>query len=216
LAALLHDISKPATRRWAPDKSEWTFYGHEVVGERTTKKILKELKFPKEMIDRVSKLVRWHMFFSDTEQITHSAVRRIISKVGQENIWDLMNIRICDRVGTGRPKENPYRLRKYKAMIEEVMRDPVSVGMLKIDGARIMEIAKINPGPKIGYILHALLEEALEDPTINTPEILEKKALTLLELPEKELKTLGEKGKEKKDEEEGKHRKDIQKKYHVN
>jgi hypothetical protein len=96
------------------------------------------------------------------------------------------------------------------------MRDPVSVGMLKIDGARIMEIAKINPGPKIGYILHALLEEALEDPTINTPEILEKKALTLLELPEKELKTLGEKGKEKKDEEEGKHRKDIQKKYHVN
>jgi len=215
LAALLHDISKPATRRRSPEKDEWTFYGHEVVGERTTKKILKDLKFPKEMIERVAKLVRWHMFFSDTEQITHSAVRRIVSKVGQDNIWDLINIRICDRIGTGRPKESPYRLRKYKSMIEEVMRDPVSVGMLKIDGARVMEITKIPPGPRIGHILHALLEEALENPAINTREILENKAFELSKMADGELKILGEKGMEKKEGEEEKHKKNIQKKYHV-
>ena len=69
-------------------------------------------------------------------------------------------MRGCDRIGTGRPKENPYRLRKYKSMIEEVMRDPISVGMLKTDGQKIMALLKISPGPKVGQILNALLEEA--------------------------------------------------------
>jgi hypothetical protein len=62
--------------------------------------------------------------------------------------------RIADRIGTGRPKEEPYRLRKYQAMIEEVMRDPVSVGMLKIDGKRIMEATKIKPGTE-GWLYFA-------------------------------------------------------------
>jgi len=215
LAALFHDISKPETRRWSPEKNEWTFYGHEVVGERVTKKILKELRFPGEMIEIVTKLVRWHMFFSDTEQITHSAVRRLIANVGKEKVWDLMNVRVCDRVGTGRPKENPYRLRKYKAMIEEVLEDPVSVGMLKIDGSHIMKISNTPPGPKIGHILHALLEEALEEPSINTQKILEEKALELAKLSEKELSVLGKKGKETKEKEDDQRIKDIRKKYWV-
>jgi len=215
LAALFHDISKPETRRKPKEKGEWTFYGHEVVGERVTKNILKRLKFSKEIIEKVATLVRWHMFFSDTEQITLSAVRRLISNVGKENVWDLMNLRICDRIGTGRPKENPYRLRKYKSMIEEVMSDPVSVGMLKIDGEKIKKITKLEPGPKIGYILHALLEEALENPDINTEEKLEGKALFLAKLPENDLKKIGEKGRGKKEKEERKKIKSIRKKYGV-
>jgi poly(A) polymerase/tRNA nucleotidyltransferase (CCA-adding enzyme) len=142
LTALFHDISKPETKRFSHETNQITFYGHEVVGSRVTKKILERLRFPQKTIEKVTKLVRWHMFFSDTQTITLSAVRRMISNVGQENIWDLINIRICDRIGTGRPKENPYRLRKYKSMIEEALRDPVSVGMLKIDGKRIMEDRK--------------------------------------------------------------------------
>jgi tRNA nucleotidyltransferase (CCA-adding enzyme) len=114
------------------------------------KKILSDLKFPQKTIDKVVKLIRWHMFFSDTETITHSAVRRLIANVGRDNVADLMNVRIADRIGTGRPKESPYRLRKYQAMIEEVLRDPVSVGMLKIDGKRIMDVTNETPGPKIG------------------------------------------------------------------
>ncbi len=214
LAALFHDISKPETRR-ASHETKWTFYGHEVVGSRVTRKILERLRFPVKTIEKVTKLVRWHMFFSDTEQITPSAVRRLIAKVGKENVWDLMNLRICDRVGTGRPKENPYRLRKYKAMVEEVMRDPVSVGMLKIDGNRIIEVTKIPPSPKIGYILHALLEEVLENPNLNDEKVLEEKALQLATLSEKELKVMGEKGKEKKDELEEKNIKEIRGRYHV-
>lgn len=215
LTALFHDISKPETRRWAPEKEEWTFFGHEVVGERVTRKILKDLRFPGEIIDIVPRLVRWHMFFSDTEQITHSAVRRLIANVGKDKVWDLMNVRVCDRIGTGRPKENPYRLRKYKAMIEEVLEDPVSVGMLKIDGLRIMEVTGIPPGPKIGHILHALLEEVLEKPTLNTKETLEKMATELSKLSDSELMTLGEKGKETKEKEDQERVKNIRKRHWV-
>ncbi len=215
LSALFHDIAKPETRRFSHETNQFTFYGHEVVGSRVTKKILERMKFPTKTIEKVVKMVRWHMFFSDTEQITISAVRRMIVNVGRENIWDLMNIRICDRIGTGRPKENPYRLRKYKAMIEEALRDPVSVGMLKIDGKRIMDVTRVTPGPKIGSILNILLEEVLEDPKLNTVEYLENRTQELIKLSEKELKTLGDKGKLKKDEVENENIEEIRKKYHV-
>ena len=214
LAALFHDIAKPHTRR-PGGKGEWTFYGHEVVGARVTKKILENLRFPRKVIDDVTNLVRWHMFFSDTEQITLSAVRRMITNVGKENIWTLMNLRICDRVGTGRPKENPYRLRKYKAMIEEALRDPLTVGMLAIDGKDLMEKVKLAPGPKIGHILHALLEEVLENPKLNTEEYLIERAGELSKLDETELKKKGEEGRIRKDEEEEKSIGEIKKKHWV-
>lgn len=203
LAALFHDIAKPATRRGGGKNKQWTFFGHEVIGARMTKKILSDLKFPNSVIDKVTKLVRWHMFFSDTEQITLSAVRRMIVNVGgADEIWNLMNLRICDRIGTGRPKEDPYRLRKYHSMIEEALRDPISVQMLKIDGKKLMEITGITPGPKIGNTLNALLEEVLDDPKKNTEEYLDSRAKELVNLPEEELKKLGEKGKQSREEAE--------------
>ncbi len=215
LAALFHDIAKPHTKVFDNKKKDWSFHGHEVVGAKIAKKRLTELRFPSTVIEKVTKLVRWHMFFSDTEQITLSAVRRLIRNVGPENVQDLMNIRVCDRIGTGRPKEKPYRFRKYQSMIEEALRDPVSVGMLKIDGKRIMEITSEKPGPRIGWILHALLEDVLDDPARNTTEYLEKKARELSQLPNEPLQKMGEKGKEKKEEEEEKEVKEIRGKYWV-
>ncbi len=215
LAALLHDISKPETRRWSKEKKDWTFYGHDVVGGRVSREILTRLKFPKDTITVVSKLVRNHLFFSDIEKITLSAVRRIVSNVGPENVWYLMKVRACDRIGMGRPKETPYRLRKYESMIEEAMRAPISVQMLKIDGAKIMNVTREKPGPKIGLILHALLEEVLDDPIKNTEEFLVKQAQTLIKLPEEELKKLGKKGKEKKEKEEEKEITEIRKRHWV-
>ncbi len=203
LAALFHDIGKPKTRRFdatkAGGKGKYTFYGHEVVGARMAKKIMERLKFPKKETELVEKLVRSHMFFSDTELITLSAVRRIIQKVGKENIWLLMNIRECDRVGM-KKKEAPYRLRKYFAMVEEALRDPISVSQLKIDGEYMIKIIGIKPGPRMGWILNALLEEVLEDPTKNTEEYLKNKVLELDKLSDADLKVLGDKGKEKKEE----------------
>jgi len=215
LAALFHDIGKPKTKRYLKEKGDSTFYGHEVVGAKMTEKIMTRFKFPKKTAVLIVKLVRYHMFFSDIEKITLSAVRRVITKVGPENVWDLMKLRACDRIGMGRPKENPYRLRKYESMIDEALRDPTSVGMLKIDGAEIMKVLNVKPGPKIGLMLHALLEEVLIDPKLNEKEYLEKRVKELNEIPKEELKKLGEQGKSKKEEiEEGELRK-IRKKHGV-
>jgi putative nucleotidyltransferase with HDIG domain len=165
LSALFHDIGKPRTRR-PGNKKAYTFYGHEVVGARMVKTIMERLKFPKKETDFVMSMVRNHMFFSDTEQITLSAVRRIVQKVGKDHIWDLMNIREADRVGM-KKAEAPYRLRKYHAMIEEVLRDPISVGQLAIDGDVLIKDLGMKPSRRMGWILHALLEEVLDDPKKN-------------------------------------------------
>jgi len=215
LAALFHDIGKPATRRWDEEAKQWTFYGHDVVGSRVTRKVLDRLKFSRETIDKVVNLVRWHMFFTDTEKITHSAIRRLLVNVGKDNIWDLINVRLCDRVGTGRPKENPYRFRKYQAMIEEVQRDPISVGMLKTNGEQIMDILKIEPGPVIGQILNVLLEEVLDDPKLNTEEYLNKRIMELNEMKADDLRKLSEKGIEKREKEEEVEIKKIRNRHHV-
>ena len=215
LAGLFHDISKPETRRWSKEKNDWTFHGHEVVGAKVAKKALSDLKFSREKIDRVVTLIRWHMFFSDPAQISLSAVRRTIANVGKENIWDLLKLRRCDRIGTGRPKEQPFRLRKYTAMVEEALRDPISVKMLKIDGSRIMELSGEKPSKKLGDTLNALLEEVLDDPLKNTAEYMEKRAMKLMKLPEEELTMLGVAGKAKRDAEEATEIAKLQKKHDV-
>ena len=214
LAALLHDIGKPATRRWSDEKKDWTFHGHEVVGAKMAKQIMKDLRLPQETIATVHALIRWHMFFSDPDQVTLSAVRRTIRNVGQEHIKDLLNVRICDRIGTGRPKEQPFRLRKYMSMVDEALRDPISVGMLKINGSRLIEMGE-PAGPRVGSILHALLEEVLDDPKKNTAEYLENRAKELSKLPEQELKVLGEEGKDRKTDEDEAAVQQLRKKYHV-
>lgn len=215
LAALLHDIGKPATRRTGGKNKHYTFFGHEVVGARMTKTILNRLKYPKEASNVIERLVRWHMFFSDPDQITLSAVRRTIVRIGEDQIENLLNLRVCDRIGTGRPKEQPFRFRKYKAMVDEALRDPVSVKMLKINGNRIMELTKEKPGRKLGYILNALMEEVLVDSSKNTEGYLETKVFELLKLPEEELIKLAEAGKEKQAEEEAEALKEIAREHKI-
>lgn len=214
LAALMHDIGKPATRQWSEEKKDWTFHGHDVVSARMAKKILTDLKYPKELTEKVVLLVRWHMFFSDPDTVTLAAVRRLIARVGQHNIEDLLNVRVCDRIGTGRPKEHPFRLRKYMSMIDEALRDPVSVGMLKINGARLIEMGE-PAGPRIGWILHALLEEVLDDPSKNTEEYLENRATALMGMDDDALKDLGEAGKDRKAAEDEAAIAELRKKHHV-
>ncbi|MEK7579402.1 MAG: HD domain-containing protein [Patescibacteria group bacterium] len=215
LAALFHDVGKPPTRIFDDKKDDWTFHGHDMVGMRIAVKRLQALRYGNDVIEKVAKLIRWHMFFSDTEQITHSAVRRLIRNVGPENVEDLLLLRVCDRIGTGRPKEQPYRLRKYKSMIDEVLRDPISVSMLAVKGEDVMKMLNENPGPRIGYILHTLLEDVLDDPTQNTPEYLEKRAKELAALPHKELEALAEKAKETKEGVEAEEIKKIRSKHFV-
>ncbi len=218
LAALFHDIGKPRTRRYdatkAGGKGKYTFYGHEVVGARMAQKIMERMRFPKKVTDLVVSLVRQHMFFSDTEMITLSAVRRVVAKVGKDNIWTLMHVRECDRVGM-KKKEAPYRLRKYHAMIEEVLRDPISVGQLAIDGTILMNELHMKPGPRMGWMLHALLEEVLDEPKKNTREYLDARVGELEKFSDTQLRALGEEAKKAKEELEEEEVKRLHKKHGV-
>ncbi len=209
-AALFHDIGKPETKEGeGPDS---TFYNHDYVGAKFTVQILSRLKFPRKFIEKVVLLVKNHMFVSDPERLTDAGARRLIKRVGLENIADLINLRVADRLGMGRPKERPYRLRTIEYMIEKVSKDPISVKMLKINGNDTMGLLKIQPGPKIGAILDVLLAEVIENPEKNIKDYLEKR---IKELDKENLEKLRElaKGKieEKKEEEDLK----IREKYWI-
>lgn len=215
LAALFHDIGKVKTRRFDETKKDYTFYGHEVVSERVTKKILEELKFEKKVVEKVCRLVRWHMFFSDPDEVTLSSVRRLIVNIGKENIWDLIDLRLCDRMGSGTKKEEPWRLRKFESMIEEALRDPISLKTLKIDGAKIMQILNEKPGKKIGLILHALFEEVIDNASKNNLKYLENRVFELNKLSEEELEKLATAGKYKMQEKNAEELEEIKKKFKV-
>jgi len=215
LAALFHDIGKPRSRRRDEEANIWTFYGHEVIGARMVNKIMKRFKYPGDLSEKVEKLVRYHMFFSDTETITLSAVRRMIVNVGQDLIWDLMRVRRSDRIGMGKKDAEPYRLRKYEAMIEEALRSPLSVTMLKINGNDLMGEFHVNPGPRMGWILNALFEEVLDDETHNTREYLGSRVKDMEIMSDSDLRALGEAGKLEKDKREAQEVKLLRTKHRV-
>ena len=198
LAALFHDIAKPQTKMGEGPES--TFYNHDQLGARFSAAILERLKFPKKTIEKVANLVRNHMFVYGVDEVTEAAVRRLLRRVGPENIDDLINLRVADRLGSGVPKAVPYKLRHLQYVIEKVSKDPISVKMLKINGDEVMEILNIPPSPKVGFILSALLSEVLDEPEKNTKEYLKKRIKELNKLSDKELKEKNKKVKEKKEE----------------
>ncbi len=192
LASLLHDIGKPKTKKFI--KGVATFYNHEYVSAKMANKIMRRLKFSRSDTERVTNLIRHHMFYYNVDEVTASSVRRLIRKVGRENLADLIDLRIADRLGSGVPKAKPYKLRHLEYMFKRVENDPVSVKMLKINGDDLMQTLKIKPGPKIGAILDILLGEVIEDPKRNNKEYLETRSRDLDKL---DIVTLRKKAKDK-------------------
>jgi len=213
LAALLHDVGKVETKRGeGPDS---TFYGHEIVGSRITRQILTRLRFPVKSTHTISMLVKHHLFYYNVGEVTAKSVRRLVAKVGPENMADLIKVRICDRMGSGVPKPEPYRLRHFQYMVEKVQKDPLSPKMLKMNGDDIMELLKIEPGPKVGQLLAILLDEVLDEPKRNKKVYLKNRIKELGELPESELQRLSQKSKEKQEEFEQAVDEKVKEKYWV-
>ena len=198
LAALLHDIGKPVTKRGEGLNS--TFYGHEVVGYKLTLKVLNNLKFPKEIVEKVSHLVRYHLFYYNVGDVTEAGVRRFLKRVGPEYVEDLIKVREADRIGSGVPKAVPYKLRHLKYMIEKVKKDPVSVKMLAVNGTDIMKKFNLKPGPIIGQILDILLDEVMENPKGNNKESLLQRVSDLSHRSYQDLYVLQNKAKNRKEE----------------
>ncbi|MEA3296137.1 MAG: CCA tRNA nucleotidyltransferase [Patescibacteria group bacterium] len=195
IAALFHDIGKPRTKRGTGENA--TFYNHEIVSARMCFQILTRLRFPRKDVDKITKLVRWHLFYYNVDEVGEASVRRLVRQVGSENIEELLQLRFCDRIGSGVPKAEPYKLRHMKYIIEKISKDPISVKTLKISGKDIMKILDIKQSPKVGAILNILLEKILQDPKKNNKEFLEKEAKKAKELSDLELYKLSEKAQEK-------------------
>ena len=101
LAALFHDVAKPLTKQQHPFKAEPTFYKHEIIGSKITKKILQRLRFPKKETHLICHLIRHHMFYYQ-KIWNDSTVKRFINKVGKESIPLLFELRKADRLGKGK------------------------------------------------------------------------------------------------------------------
>lgn len=210
LATLLHDVGKPHTKKGDGYRS--TFYNHDHVGARITEKMLTRLRFPKAVVAKATLLVDNHLFYYNVDEVTEASVRRLVKRVGLENMDDLMAVRIGDRLGSGVPKAKPYKLRHLEYMIEKVSRDPLSVKMLAVRGTDLITELAIPAGPKIGAILDVLLAEVIEDPALNTKEALLKRAGVLRA---SDLATLRAQAEEKIEEKKNEEDKAIKKRHWV-
>jgi tRNA nucleotidyltransferase/poly(A) polymerase len=170
-ATLIHDLGKLKTFRQEPD-GLITFYNHEIVGAGIARNIIKRLRFSKKQSIKIIKLVRWHQFSMDEKQ-TDKALRRFIRRIGKENISDMLDLRIGDRLGGG-ARETSWRFELFKKRLEEVQVIPFTVHDLKIDGNDVMKILKIKPSRKVGEVLDKIFEMVEDKKIENKRETLLK------------------------------------------
>ena len=165
LAALLHDIGKPKTRRFQPGGTV-TFHHHDVVGAKLARKRLRELRFSNDDIDDVSKLVELHLRFHGygDAQWTDSAVRRYVRDAGDQ----LERLHILTRAdSTTRNQRKATRLQRTYDELEERIAQLAEQEELEsmrpdLDGNQIMEILGIGPGREVGDAYKFLLDLRLD------------------------------------------------------
>lgn len=164
LAALFHDVGKPATRQFGPDGV--SFHHHEVVGARMTRRRLKALRYPKEVVEDVARLVFLHLRPHTLKMgWTDSAVRRYVRDAG-ELLPRLNELVRCDVTTV-----NPRRQRAIQSQIDELELRIAELGAKEeiarlrppIDGHQVMRYLGIGPGPEVGDIMEAMLERRIDE-----------------------------------------------------
>jgi len=175
LGALLHDVAKPrsaAPKEGAP--GEHTFYDHEKIGARLAADILQRLKFPRREIERVALLVAEHNWHYQPEW-NDATVRRVLARIGPEELPALWAMRRADLIARGRFVEEG--LANQEAAEARFQREIDRASALKVTdlalgGGDVMRELGLGPGRQVGQILARLLERVIDDPDLNTPDAL--------------------------------------------
>lgn len=185
VAALLHDIGKPASRWDDPETGISHYYrgregqgdDHQSVGAQMADERLRELRWPVSRIKRIQHLIQHHMFpaFSSDK-----GARKFIRNVGDEHADDLLTLRWADQHGKGQtPEELSARtgVDQQRGLVEQARstQAPTSTSMLAINGNDIIALG-IKPGPAVGRILRLLTDDVVEDPNLNQPDLLKQRA----------------------------------------
>ncbi|MEW6228652.1 MAG: HD domain-containing protein, partial [Bacillota bacterium] len=172
LAALLHDIGKPGTLARG-DAGALRFPNHERVGAALAQDALERLRYPRELVRKVTTLVRYHMFAYDPAT-RDKGIRRLVASLGLDTIYDLAKLREADRAATGAGPGPGSNMAAFLARVNEVMaKGPVlTVRDLAVDGRDVMKALGIPQGPEVGKVLSKLLDAVLENPDLNSRERL--------------------------------------------
>ena len=166
LAALFHDIAKPRVREKIGGK--WYFYGHEEASAGLAEEIMLRLRFSKEVIRKTTNLVRHHTIYYDSGW-SDGAVRRLICRVGQEAIRDLISFLRADILAHGLHKKQLPLLPELEERVtrEIETRLVTDIGDLAINGRKVMEVLGLSPGSEVGRVLQYLMEEVTDHPELN-------------------------------------------------
>jgi tRNA nucleotidyltransferase (CCA-adding enzyme) len=182
MAGLLHDVGKPRSRAFSDKTNDYTFYEHERIGAEMAGPMLERLRFSNDERARIVALVRHHLICYDATW-TDSAVRRWVRRVSPELVEDLYALSEADVTAKGKDAsadlENIAQLKAHVAKIIAAGA-AFSIRDLAINGGTLMKELGVQPGPDIGRVLKALLEEVLEDPEKNQVPTLLERARALL------------------------------------
>jgi tRNA nucleotidyltransferase (CCA-adding enzyme) len=171
LTALFHDIAKPRVRKKID--GDWRFLDHEKASAVLCEEIMDRLKFSKDMIRKVTNLIANHMIGYNSGW-SDGAVRRLIRRVGQEDIMDLIEFRRADILAHGLDDQKADLLDELEKRIMKQLNGPMLTTMqdLVIDGYNVTAFLGIPPGPKVGRVLKELMEKVTDHPEMNNKETL--------------------------------------------